>query len=305
MTNDTGDDLEQWRSAQAYSALLGEIPSSFTTAARALKLDTDKGATSISDSSRFQVNRLLKSAIVESTFNAFAKHHEKFLSNPAKNGEELVKSIPPIATASILGALFYHRRIKKIVPNDEWAYILPFLTKDLDIAIPVGLTIPKIGIDKAILSIAGRYFSLAAFMLHDKKGFVEYRRYLKGRNFAFDTNWEISRWGCHSGQVATTLFQTFGLGVETVTGLADGIAHPLGTAPRDSNSYPFWIICEWVKALYTTGKEPQMGHKPAYYPDLAPLSVLIEEVKQIKAEPQSRSRWLDEGGEPDKEVEAE
>lgn len=286
------EDMQQWQSAQAYVNLLGEIPSSFTIAARSLKTDSENGLKKMGDQTWFQIGRLLKSSTVDAVLNGFIKTYKPFLPD-ISSAEQLARSIPPLDLAGIIASLFYHKRAKKLVDPEEWSYILPFLARDIDIAVAVGLTIPNLGVAKSLMVIGGRYLSLGPFQMHDKKGFPEYRRYLKGRNFIFDPAWEISRWGCHTGHVTSTMYQNFGLGIPAVDGLATGSAYPLEQAPKEKVEYPIWLISVWVKSLIDSGKQPDMPHKPAYFPDQEMVDLLENFVSPLRTSTSGISKWLD------------
>lgn len=286
------EDIQQWQSAQAYVNLLGEIPSSFTIAARALKTDSENGHKKMGEQTWFQISRLLKSSTIDAVLNGFIKTYKPFIPQ-ISSAEELAKSIPPLDLAGIIATLFYHKRIKKLVDNEEWSYILPFLSRDVDIAVAVGLTIPNLGVAKSLMVIGGRYLALGPFQMHDKKGFTEYRRYLKGRSFVFDPSWEVSRWGCHTGHISSTMYQNFGLGIPAVDGLATGSAYSLDQAPKEKVEYPIWLISVWIKSLVDTGKQPDMPHKPAYFPDQEMVDLLENFVNPMRSSTSGISKWLD------------
>lgn len=283
-----------WRAAQAYAALFGEIPSSFTIAARALASDAEKGNV-LSTQSRFQLDRLLKSEMLSLPLEAFISVHKQYMNRAPTTLIELAEIVGFRSFGVILAVIYYHKRIKKLIPTEEWAYILPFEMRDLDIATLLGLIINNLNFEKTLTAIPGRYFALGAYFLHDKKGYTEYRRLLKTKDFVFDTNWELERLGCTTAHIASSLFQNFGLGVSVVDGLSEGLMNHAGAAPKEKAPYAFWLANKWVRSLVATGKEPDMAHKPQFYPDESELLKLRNEINSLKNAQTGRSRWLDAG----------
>jgi len=294
MNDELNSELEVWRAAQAYAGLFGEIPSSFTIAARALASDADKG-TELSTQSKFQLDRLLKSEMLSSPLEAFISVHKQYLPKIPTSLTNLSEIIGFRSFGVLLAVIYYHKRVKKLIPSEEWAYILPFEMRDIDIATLLGLIIRNLNFERTLTSIAGRYFALGAFFLHDKKGYTEYRRILKSKDFIFDTDWETERLGCSTAHIASSLFQNFGLGVAVVDGLSEGLLNSQGAAPKEKAPYGYWLSNKWVRSLVTTGKEPDMAHKPQYYPDESELSKLRNEISSLKNAQSGRSRWLDIG----------
>ena len=290
MTNNSEDGNTSWEHARAYANLLGTVPSSFTTAIRQLKTDADKGGV-VSRPTAFQANRLCHSPSLSASLLAAGKIYfpEKNIIDDTK----LVSSVPPDALAGLLGTAFYYCKAKKLAADDEWAQYAKVVPNRIEVGGIVGKTIPRIGLTRGLFSASFDTIALTAFHLHDKKGFTEYRRYLKNKSKREDIAYENDRWGCTRYNVASILIQALGFGIDFANSYAVGMLATDGEEKSlAGDAYCFRITKVWTDALEDTGKEPDRAMRVEYYPESAELAVLKECSARLKANP-TTSSWLD------------
>lgn len=295
------DDLEAWQNAQGYAGLFGDIPATFSSVVRSLKVDSDSGK--LSDGSLYLTQRLLRSKAVLSPFYYGVLEFAKYSKIEVGPVPSLISKIKPIDLSALLATIYLYRRALKVCPQDEWQYISPHLTVEGDLGGRIGYSMPAIGFQTGILTGVLKWFALGSFLLHDKKGFVEYRRLLKQRGNELDFQWEKSRWGCTSSQVAAVFLQSFGFGVDAVSSLVTGLSDAPGEAAlKDKGIYRVHITSVWIKSLRTTCSVPDISHRGEFYPDAKDLEQMIQDAQRLKD--QGSSKWLDQDKEaiPAKEL---
>ena len=289
---------EAWQNARQYAALAGGIPSSFTSVTRALIADSTRNAGELSSGTEFIASRLLKGKSLLAPFY--------FMSEVAFPGEfedrlyishrDLMDLYKPFDLAAFIMLIYLNRRMATICPNDEWKFVVSQLQKQVDIGLQLGLSIPAIGVGNCLLACALETLSLGVFLLHDKKGFTEYRRKISSNPLSCDHTWELARWGCTSAHVGATFVQIFGLGVNTA------YAFLLGTSAKDSipevnpeiqeDVYRFYIAKQGLKSLFVNKKVPNIAHRGEYYPEGGIVTSFLERVEEIHSISTNDNGWL-------------
>jgi hypothetical protein len=290
MTSNDDSGNSSWEHARAYANLLGTVPSSFTTSIRQLKADSDKcGA--LSRPTMFQANRLCHSPSLSASLLSAAKIY--FPEKQITEDTQLVTQLPPESLAGLLGTAFMYCRAKKLANEEEWAQYAKIIPNRIEIGGIVGKTIPRIGVTKGILSAIFDTIALTAFHLHDKKGFTEYRRFLKNKSKREDLTYELDRWGCTRYNVASILIQGLGFGVDFSNAYAIGmLASDAEEKSLSGEAYCFRITRVWIDSLELTGSEPDRAMRVEYYPEAPDLATLRSHSTRVKESP-GTSCWLD------------
>lgn len=287
---------ESWLKAKKYSAVFGEVPSSFSSAIRTLIADQTKLGGTLSSGAAFLVSRLLIGPSMKAPFYyATLTYHSEQLSNAAHvNTKKLASMFPPYDIAVIVGLLYLFRRAKKFCESQEnqWAFLVPPLLRDIDLGGMVGEAIPKIGRGSGMIVGALPGIALGAMIAADKNGAKEYIRFLKAEKKSFDPDWEMEKWGCTTIQVGSLLMQGVGFGIEFANsmslGFTPGTTLDEGRAPEVYRAY---ITQVWIKALAETGDVPDITHSGNYYPLKVALGKLLYEANNIK-EKGSKFSWI-------------
>ena len=288
---------ENWEAAQRYAALLGQIPSSFTSSIRTLLLDSQKNGDKLSPSSKFLVTRFVKGPSMRAPFlYAGLTFRPEQLPDPNKaSAGELVNLFSPYEIAALLGVLYLYRRARKVCDPEEFEYLSKMLQESVEIGGHLGCTIKNIGLGIGMLSGALPFLASACFLLKDKKSFKEYRRILSKSNAVFDIDVELERWKCANVQVMSILMQSLGFGVQSANSLIMAFS---SAEPLDDKQFPepykLRIALEWIESLKKTGKEPEVVHKGAYYPLKQDLDRLYSNVAELKKNG-PKHNWLEKG----------
>ena len=296
MTEELSRNLgDEWQTAKKYSGLYGNMPGAFTTLIRSLGNDYEKSSKEFSAASRFQLLRILKSDSFKSPFYFALKTFKpaQLDSLQSHNPSNLITLLTPIETAAILATLYLYRRARKLCDQAEWRFLTEGIHMRAEVSGLVGSAIPAIGLSVGLLAECRPILSWAAFLLNDLKGFQEYRRGLKLKKNRRDFEFELRRWGCVHLQVGAHLLLGMGLGGSFVSDLMFGLeADELGQAGPNKIVYATKLVTLWTDALLQTGREPQMKHDAAFYPEKNPLAALIELARLVKNS-ESQFFWLE------------
>lgn len=296
------DPNEAWDTAKKYAALLGAVPSSFSTLIRSLIGDEDKNNGQLSSSTCSAAVRLFSgpSSRAALYFASRLYRPTAFQSDTAFKVKDLVLLYRPIDLAGLVGCLYLFRRARKRCPDDEWGELAQGMKLGVDLGFLVGTAIPNIGAALGALRGGVRSAAIATFHIHDQKGAKEYRRHLASKNLEFDQDWEVSRWGCSSAQVSSVMVQSLGFGVTFSNALYMSLTlseAPLASGPLsgcDLLAYRFAITQLWAKAVYETGSEPTIVHRGEFYPVRTALEELVAQVSKIKSGA-AEENWLSRG----------
>ena len=305
MTDTNNDRLVR---ARAYANLLGAIPSSFTEATRKLRQDPAPTCAELAPSAAFLVKRLTRTDTIRTAL-CFAASTFKPERHPVPGEvkvEDVLVDYRPLDLAATIGLIYIHRRARTICPTEEWSNIDAHLARYLDTAVHVGYALSNAGAVAGVF--LGGYIPLAhaMFLKHDIAGFKEYRRHLKGKNLWYDCEYEVSRWGCTSVELAAFFIQTLGLGLPLAESFVKGLSSndPEG-ADLDEEAYRFYIVGRWTTNILKTGAIPDMTHRGKFYPLKADLERVLEFYRATGGSG-TRYRWLEkrredlEGATPEK-----
>jgi hypothetical protein len=287
---------ESWEEARTIAGLIGDVPNSFSTCIRFLRTDYEQNGGALSRGTRFYLSRLLKSASVSAPlyFAAMTYRPEQF---QAQGGDSaaIMSVFAPDELATLLSLVYLFRTIKKGCDPEEWRFIEEAIILQTDICGIMGDVIPAIGLSNATLVGAIRLLSQALFLGVKKKEFTNYRRALKKSGALADYAEEIKTWGCTHAQVASILVQPVGLGRTLSEQLSMGLL-PVPQSNEPKESVGMRVVSQWLQAILTTGKEPQIAHRVEYYPhakDIEDFLVRANSIRQVG----SRYKWITQGKE--------
>lgn len=299
-TPDSGEQSyspESWEEARKIAALVGQVPSSFTSAVHFLRKDCDSSTGMLSQGSRFSMGRLLKSPIFSAPLYFGA---ETFFENEAAQCDHIdintfADMFGPDGLAVAVALLYLYRRVGKGCDEEEWKYLSQNIIIESELGAHLGRAIPNIGLPLGLLIGGMRHLATGMFLQVDQKNFVAYRRLRKDKPYNFDMQWELKTWGCNHAQIAAIILQTVGLGVNMTDALLGGL-NPveLPFDLLDPGALRVKLISLWIPALRGTGVQPDMTHIGKYYPLKADLEKLINQTEAIRMGG-SKYRWLDRG----------
>ncbi len=291
------DQIETWQNAQGYCSLYGTVPSTFSTVLRSLRGDYEKGLPELSSGSSYLALRLLRSpSIYAPIFHAANAILGPNASISDLSSAEVLKLFKPLDLAGIFGLFYFYRKARKLCESEDWSPLNDPILKCADLGILVAKAIPIISCFHAMTSVTLRLLAVGTLLLHDKKGYTEYRRQLRASGFEFNSEFESKRWGCTSAQIGSLLIQSIGLGANLTTAYvigADEIAaeHAQGI---ENDIYCFRIARIWVQSLFRNADIPDITHKGTFYPDPQALENLLREAKTIcESGVGKRPKWIE------------
>ena len=268
----------------------------FTVAIRSLMTDHYRLNASYGPASRFLAERLLNIPSVHAPLHSAAltffsaKYAGKhFISTP-----ELTQIFKPFDLAALFSALYLYRRLKKIVPPDEWGYISRLTSEQTEIGGHFGAAIPDIGIASAIICGGIRSIAFASFSIKDPKKFKEYRRHLRTHPAQYDREYERNAWQCDHLDITTLLLQRLGFGIELARSFYDAASDAKFNDEEVSGQFSRFHACvDSLEALFKseTPSKDDFGDGSL---DEKVISSLLQEVRAIR-KGGSQFAWLDKG----------
>lgn len=283
---DSYNSPESWSAAKQYAGVFGEIPSTFSSAIRALVGERSKGS-EISSYAAALASRLLVGPSMKAPyyFAALTFRAKELQAMPFVGVKNLLSIFPAYDVAVIFGLIYLFRRIKKNGAANEiqWSNIESGIIRDVDLGGAIGEAIPKIGRGAGMLSGAMPWLALGSMLYADKIGVKEYFRRQRSEKSAFDPEWEMQRWGCTTVQVGSLMMQSLGFGVDFASSMSLGLAPGAQIDEiRDPEPYRARVTRTWIDSLAATGAVPDITHSGNYYPLKAALALLLEDTERIR-----------------------
>ncbi len=286
---------KSWEISRAYAQKLGAMPQSFTSIIRMLLVDHEKNNGEVSNANVTQAGLLLNSESLKAMYYYSLKtfRAERLASEGHLTKRKLTSFFTAHELACIMAMSLLYRRCKKLVPAEKFSEIASNTQIRINAGGYVGQTIPHIGLGWGMLAGAVRLLGEVAFMLHDSAGYEKYLTHKSNKDLDFDVDFETSRWGCTSIQIACNLLQELGFGISTGECLIGGLdPRTPEELIQEDKVYRVKVTGVWIEALLSTGDIPQITHRGAYYPmekDLQKLKIDI----QKEPRPGSDENWLD------------
>lgn len=302
----SADDIEkQAQIARRYAQLIGVMPATFSSSIKELMDDESKALTTLSERSEFQVGRVLRGPTALALMYWASKTfcHDKMHPGWIYSSLQLSRFYNPSTLAAILAYTYLFKRVKRIVHPEEWSFISEPLQRNMEICGLVGWNLPEVGATNALLGGGVLHLAFACLSAHDRKGYAEYRRYLRIKKRAQDSEYEIKFWGCTSIQIASHILLLAGFGVTVSHLFLEGFREPepIPGAPRAKG--PFVLVRRWLEELArkNTGENEAAADKKTSLiigrtPDIAEKLILIHKNGSLH-------HWLERGAEdigPDK-----
>jgi hypothetical protein len=199
-----------WETARGFAHHIGPMPSRYHEVMRTLwkahKAVKPNEAPSISEEVLDAVKLIERSSIlrVPIYFAASSLYPERFEANTDDDiGRAVVSILRPGLFAVVLTLLYYHRRLKKILPEVPLSSQLSEeYISAMEAGFCVGIASTHPG-DAAGMLVAGlRVAALGAFLAHDPETFAHYKRTFKK---PWNLEHERKTWGCDQAQIAAIL----------------------------------------------------------------------------------------------------
>lgn len=291
---------ESWENSRSYSALLGDVPASFSSTTRSLVLDVEKRGGKLSPASKFLALRLLKGKNLKAPFYfAAALLRERELSTKnTVTDNDLLALFKPDEIAALFAVIYLYKKAKKFCDPTEWGFIAPALMRSVDAASMVGAAIPNVGLAAGVFAGAMQHIAISTFLRYNIKHFTEYRRSIKSRSTLFDIDKQMEYYGCTSPQIASIFIQSVGFGVTYSTAYALAFSDGKLIDKTDPSSSPFKVVELWMNSILSTGQIPQVVHDSKFYPpDKASIDWFMQKLQKFSEGKDVTNHWLERGKE--------
>lgn len=284
------DPAESFLNAKRFARGAGPIPASFSTTVRSLHLDHASGDPSLSEMSAYQVKRVLSGPTALSClyYAADCIYPEKLTATTSQlKCLDLARLFDPDTLAAILIVTYMAKRLQKLCPEEDWALTSELFYRNIDICAKLGVAYPTVGPCAALLGAAMPYIGFGMFLGHDRKGFAEYRRYLKMRKLFSDPEAEQKRWGCTSVEVGAAVMIDSGFDSQITKAFSEGFG---SGDTKQQDVWRFRVVRFWLEFLGRDGnlKELELGGLSQDVREtLKSLASLLKELR----DDDSRTAW--------------
>ena len=286
---------DPWVIGSQYAQMIGAAPSSFSTLIRGLLQDSVKNDNKISFHHQQAMVRFLKGESMKAPFYfAIKTFKPEVLTGKPVPLKEIVHSFKPYELASYLGFLYTYRRVRSLVKNEsEWDYLREVIVPRSEVACFLGYAIENIGPGLGLIAGGVRFMGWVPFVMHDEKGYIEYRRHLKKSQLVYDLDYEMERWGCTHSHIAAHLLIGMGFNKEAAMEIGQGLLKQELPAERDGKTqYAVKLIEVWTDSIIKTGQQPDMTHSGNFYPVAEKLEYLLSNTASTLAT-SSQHFWME------------
>lgn len=206
---------ESWSMARRHAAFLSPIPPSVSIAVQALWKNHNEALVpgeqvQISAESYAAIRRVDKSAKLKTPiyFAATSLFPDRIQATTEDDtSKALLEILGPGLFASLLGLIYFHRRLNRICTAPEWETLSKELVLNMELGYIVGSTIETVGPALGALLGGIRYAALATFLIRSPDIYTRYRNRFKKK---FDSAHERAQWGCDHAQISAYLIKELG-----------------------------------------------------------------------------------------------
>ncbi len=282
----TSTEHNSWEYARGYARIVGRIPTSFSSSARALVASHRVDPLVLGSMAKASVLRLLGSPTLLATFYFYSKGFpaDRRIEDADLSKEELLRRFGgPLHLAATLMLAYLHKRCKRLCPEEDFAVISQELHRIVEVGTNLGFAIDGMGPGFGSLAEGLHTLAQSLFLAHDQKSFLKYRNILRKEGKSFDLRVQREIWGCNQIEIASCLLQNFNCGIEISTAYHDGLLSkglPDESANRDI--YFFYLASQWTRSLCEKKEPPEFVHKGQYYPRDEALKLITERIQALR-----------------------
>src|SRR5262249_43146179 len=140
-----GDSSQSWEAARRLAAFLTNLPTGFTEVVRSLVAEHDEGRSSMSPSTQFLADRLLRSPSVAAPLSFLVKATSEGEIGPPLSPSELAASFSLFELAYVFGLLMMNKQASKRCDAAEWKPLCEAMSYDVAAGMVIGRAVPAIG----------------------------------------------------------------------------------------------------------------------------------------------------------------
>ncbi|MEY4668586.1 MAG: hypothetical protein RL518_1285 [Pseudomonadota bacterium] len=201
-----------WQAAEELLRPFGSVAANFAEAIRLLVHHYEAGSARLPLAAENHIIRLLKNSTIKATYYFLTKEHRPHVLTPGKliDAKEFFEAYSPFEHAVILSYCYLSRTLSRKTDKDDWAYVENPLYEALTTGAIIGQGVPEVGLAFGLLSRGLRYLAFAPFLRENRRGFKDYRIYLKSKDLAFDIAYEENAFQTNNIQIAAIILERMG-----------------------------------------------------------------------------------------------
>lgn len=248
-----------WQAAEDLLRPFGAVAANFSEGIRLLMHHYERGSSTLPLSAENHIVRLLKNETIKATYYFVTKEYRPDVFVPGKliDAREFFAAYSPFEHAVILAYCYLSRNLGRKTDRDDWAYVENPLYEALTIGGTIGINIPEIGLGFGLLSRGLRYLAFAPFLKENRRGFKDYRIYLKSKDLPFDIGYEERTWQTNNIQIAAIVLERMGfnhsMALEYVAAAGKNHQH----TPSPLYGVPFSMAEALIDSYMETGEIPE------------------------------------------------
>lgn len=281
-----------WQIARSYLSTIGEPSALFSGCCRSLAQGASGGSGTIGKLASARLARLLRSPSMLAQIFYAAKTYwpQEIESRKTIEPADFVFFIPPADLALIIAIGYTTHRIAKQLDAQDWELLWDPFQRCVDLAVPLGSSIPAIGSTKALMTAAGKFMGWGLFNLKNADSYKKYRVSNKVQKRPFSLKEETEIFGTTHLHISSLIFQNFGFGVATCEQYLGGLTEPV-THELSSAETSFRVTRLWLDSLVETAAPPAQSLGDDYDLNDKSLEKLVSTV-QILKQKGSELKWL-------------
>jgi hypothetical protein len=248
-----------WQAAEDLLRPFGAVAANFSEGIRLLMHHYELGSSTLPLSAENHIVRLLKNETIKATYYFVTKEYRPDVFVPGKliDAREFFAAYSPFEHAVILAYCYLSRNLGRKTDKDDWAYVENPLFEALTIGGTIGIHVPEVGLGFGLLSRGLRYLAFAPFLRENRRGFKDYRIYLKSKDLPFDIGYEEKTWQTNNIQIAAIILERMGfnhsMAIEYVAAAAKNHQH----TPNALYGVPFSMAEALIDSYMETGEIPE------------------------------------------------
>lgn len=251
-----------WQAAASLVRPLGQMASNFAQCVSALVSLHEQaqaagaGRSALPSPLLQNLEFLLRNSTLKAAYYFAAKSYRPAVltSRSPLTSTALIEGFSAFDHATILSLCYLFRTLSQRCDRDEWEHIQPPLYEELTVGGAIGECIPEVGLGCGLLILGMPQLARAVFLMSNRRGFKEYRRYLRGNRLPVDYSFERTVWQCDSVQVAAVLLQAAAHSRTAALQLHAALHHDTKTPPDPVYGTPFRITCAVREQHRMTGE---------------------------------------------------
>jgi len=292
---------ESWQNALKRVRSNLHFATSFTTVIRTLLLNLEENKANgvdlkkMNSGTNFLVGRLLNAQSVLSPFYylTLTLKESEIANKSYVSRKDLLNLYKLDEIAVVLALVYTFHRLRRGCDPEEWQRYARHVHEAIDIGAHIGTNFSEVGMASGILLNGMRHLALAIFMRGDLKIFKNYRRDVKIKKGMFDTKMEMELFGCTHIEIATTILQSLGFGVDYAERFYRGLTtHPQKELDQQANQVRISLL--WAEALQLGTKPPAIKGEDQILASDDVLDRIISLSGQVR-EGGSKYSWLGRG----------